>query len=107
MLPNMNPKQMEALLRQMGIKTTQLKAKKVIIELDDSNYIIEEPVVIEISAKGKKSFQIEGEVKVEIPIKEEDVKLVMEQTGCSEEEAKKALKEKGDLAEAILYLKGE
>jgi nascent polypeptide-associated complex subunit alpha len=40
----------------------------------------------------------------EDPLKD-DIKLIMEQTGKSEEEARKALKEtNGDLAEAILKL---
>ena len=37
---------------------------------------------------------------------QDDVKLVMEQTGKSEKEARKALEEtKGDIAEAIMKLK--
>ena len=35
MLPNMNPKKMQALMKQMGIDQQEIDAKKVIIEKDD------------------------------------------------------------------------
>ena len=37
-------------------------------------------------------------------VKDEDIHIVMEQTGCDREEAKQALEEKKDIAAAILYL---
>ena len=52
-----------------------------------------------------KSFQISGQVRTEDKTSEEDLKMVMDQTGCSEEEAKAALeKSGGDIAEAIVAL---
>jgi nascent polypeptide-associated complex subunit alpha len=64
-----------------------------------------------MEAQGQKTFQIIGEPIVktrggdtETTLKE-DIKLIMEQTGKSEAEVRKALKEtNGDLAEAILKL---
>ena len=106
MMPGMNPKQMEKLMKQMGIKSRNIDSSKVTIESEEGNIIVENPQVTEIEMQGQKSFQISGEVRVEENIKEDDVKLVMEQTGCTEEEAKEALKEKeGSIAEAILLLK--
>jgi len=91
-------------MRQMGIKTEQLEATRVIIETSSGRLVVEEPQVIQITAQGQKSFQISGQVRSEAG-SEEDVKMVMEQTGCSEEEAKAALeKTKGDIAQAILML---
>ena len=46
----------------------------------------------------------EREKEAEIEFTEVDVKQVMDQTNCSEEDAIKALEETGDLAEAILSL---
>ncbi len=57
---------------------------------------------------GVKTYQIVGtpeERSIEEPIPEGDVKLVIEQTGVSEEKAISTLKEvNGDLAEAIMKL---
>ncbi len=104
-MPGMNPRQMQAMFRQLGIKTKDIAAKEVIIKTDDGDIIVKNPKVTEIDMKGIKTFQITGEIGVKT-ITEEDVKFVIEQTGVSEEEAKKALEETGDVAEAILRLKG-
>lgn len=103
----MDPKQMKKLMQQMGIKSTDIPATKVIIETDEgSNLVISSPNVVEIEMQGQKSYQISGSVSREDSIKEDDVKLIMEQAGCSREKAIAALKEaKGDIAEAILKLK--
>lgn len=103
MLPNMNPAQMEKLMRQMGIQSKTLEARRVVIEMEDGNLVIEQPHVTEIRMQGQASFQIAGNAVKEERIKEEDITLVMEKTGCTREEAMKALAEaKGDIAEAIL-----
>jgi len=112
MLPSgmggIDAKKMEQMMRQMGIKSRKIEAKRVIIETEEGNYVVSQPEVIEIDMRGQKSLQITGEINFESGIKEEDIKLVMEQTGCSEDDAKKALREaKGDIAEAILLLKKE
>lgn len=100
-----DPRQMQQLLRQMGVKSKMLNAKRVIIECGDSNIVIENPKVMEMDVKGEKNYNISGSIKEESAINEEDVKLIMEQTGASREQAIKALKEKGDVASAIVALK--
>jgi nascent polypeptide-associated complex subunit alpha len=56
--------------------------------------------------QGQKSYQITGNAHTESAISEDDVKMVAEQTGASEENARKALEESnGDIAEAIMKLK--
>lgn len=108
MLPNMNPKQMEKMMSQMGIKSRQLDAGRVIIETENEKIIISEPQVVEITMQGQKSYQISGKVSSEAAIKDEDVKMVAEQAKCSEDEAKEALKKSnGDIAQAIIELKKE
>ncbi|MBU0532592.1 nascent polypeptide-associated complex protein [Candidatus Micrarchaeota archaeon] len=105
MIPGgMDPKKMQALMKQMGIKSEEIPAKSVVIETDSGKLIVDNPQVTQISMQGQKSLQITGEIRVEENT-ENDIKLIMEQTGCSEEEAKAALeKSKGDIAEAILSL---
>ena len=109
MIPGgVDPRKMEQMMRQMGIKQRKIDAKKVVIETDEGNYIVESPDVTEIDMKGQKSLQITGDMKFESGISEEDIKMVMEQANCTEDQAKDALKKaNGDIAEAIIILKGE
>ncbi len=106
----MNPRQMKKLMRQMGIRMEELDGvREVVIKLENKEIIIREPVVTVITAHGERSYQVVGEEEVReiLSIPEEDIKLVMEQTGVDYETAKKVLEEtKGDLAEAIIKLGG-
>ena len=105
-LGGMDPKKMQGMMKQLGIKQEEIDAKRVIIEKSDGGkIIIEEPSVAKITMQGQESWQISGKAKEEEEgIREEDVKLVMEKTGKGEEEARKVLEETGDIAEAILKL---
>ncbi|RLG54946.1 MAG: nascent polypeptide-associated complex protein, partial [Candidatus Hydrothermarchaeota archaeon] len=69
--------------------------------------IIENPQVLKTSLKGEVIFQISGNVK-EKSYSDEDVKLVMEQSGIEDKEkVKRVLEEsKGDVVQAIMKLKG-
>jgi nascent polypeptide-associated complex subunit alpha len=106
MFPGFNPKKMGSIMKQMGINQEEIPASRVIIEKpDNSKIIIENPSVIKVNMQGQDSFQISGDVMEEEAlsrVSEEDVKTVMEKTGCTEQEAIQALEETGDLAEAIL-----
>ena len=113
MFPGLDPKKMNAMMKQMGIVQSEIDAKRVIIECEDKNIIIENPNVSKIKMQGQETFQISGEVHEEEASSSadsedftiEDIKTIVEKTGCSEEDAKKALeKANGDLAEAILSL---
>ena len=107
MLPNMNPKKMQAMMKQMGISQEEIDAYRIVIEkIDNSKIIIENPSVTKIKMQGQESFQISGETREEAEegISEDDVKTVMEKTGATEENARNALEKTGDLAEAILEL---
>ena len=105
MIPNMDPKKMQQLMRQMGINSKEVSAKVVIIETEDGNILIKNPQVTEITMQGQKSFQIAGEVTFEDKINEEDLKLIMEQANCTKEQALDALKKtNGNIAEAIVFL---
>ena len=105
----MNPKQMQAAMRRMGIQQEEMEGvEEVIIKTYDKEIRITEPSVTMITMQGQKTFQIAGNVEETekegaIPI--EDIKLVAEQANVSEEEARQALEEcDGEPAEAIIYL---
>jgi nascent polypeptide-associated complex subunit alpha len=110
MFPGINPKQMQAVMKQMGMSQVEIPTSRVIIEKEDGNKIvINNPSVTKIKMQGQESFQITGDVSdepagVRSIFSEDDIKVVMEKTNCSEDEAKSALEETGDLAEAILKL---
>ncbi|MEK6833285.1 MAG: nascent polypeptide-associated complex protein [Nanoarchaeota archaeon] len=108
MFPGVDPKQMQGMLKKMGISQEDIDASRVIIEkIDNSRIIIENPSVQKIKMQGQETFQIAGDIFEEQgkeEISEEDIKTVMEKTGVSEKKARKALEETGDLAEAILEL---
>jgi len=109
MMPGMDPKQMQKLMKQMGIKSDDIDASKVTIELKDGGrLVIFEPSVVQVEMNGEKTFQIGGKIHEEKDAGEDDIKMVMESAGCSREEAQAALRETGgDIAEAIIHLKGE
>ena len=99
---------MQGMMKKMGISQDSIPAEKVTIEKNDGSLIIiENPQVMKIKMQGETSFQISGDVKevsMEVEISSEDIKTVMEKTGCSFGEAKKTLEKTKDLAEAILEL---
>ncbi|MEM2924889.1 MAG: nascent polypeptide-associated complex protein [Methanocellales archaeon] len=105
----MNPKKLQQMMKQMGIEISEIEGvKEVIIRTIDKEIVFKDAQVTVMEARGIKTYQIIGtpvEKAIEIKIPEADIKLVMEQTGSSEEKARAALIEtKGDLAEAILKL---
>ena len=107
----MNPKQMQKMMKKMGIKTDEIDAVQVIIRCVDKDITIDEPQVVKTIIQGQEMFQIQGKVSesesdVSIDITQDDVEMVMAQTQVSEKKAIDALeKAGGDLAQAILNLK--
>jgi len=104
---NMGTRQMEKMMKQMGIKNEAIDAVEVIIKGKEKELVISNPQVTKITMQGQDTYQVIGEASersVET-FNEEDVKMITEQTGASEEEAKKALEETGDIAQAIMKLK--
>ena len=120
MMPGrMNPRQMQQMMKRLGINVKEINnVEKIIIRTDTKEYIFDDAEVTIMDAQGQKTYQItgrpriverKGEVKEEKEegIPQEDIDLVAEQTGKSKAEAKKALEQtKGDIAEAILKLSG-
>lgn len=111
MFGGINPKQMQGMMKKMGISQEEISSERVIIEKTNGDkIIIENPSVTKIKMQGQETFQIVGEIS-EVSgedsnsISQEDIETVMEKTGVSEETAKETLeRNNGDLAETILEL---
>lgn len=102
-----DPKQMERMMKQMGMNVTNIDAEEVIIRTADKDIIISNPQVSKIKVMGQETFQITGDIteREREDISEDDVDMVAEQAGVSREEAREMLKETGDIAQAIMKLK--
>ena len=111
MFPGMNPRKMQQMMKKMGIQQTEIPATEVIIKSEGKEIVITEPNVAKVNMMGQETFQITGniqekEASSEPEIGDDDVQTVVDQTGASEEDARKALNESsGDIAAAILSLK--
>lgn len=113
MMPGMNSRQMKQAMKRMGMQQEDMPATQVIIRTEDKEYVFDQPQVAKINMMGQQTYQVIGEPQ-ERPldnspdISDDDIKTVTDQTGVSEEEAKKAIHEAdGDLAQAIVNLQGE
>lgn len=108
----MNPRQMKAMMKKMGISTEEIDdIEEIIIRTKTKDLVFKDASVTMMSIQGQKTFQLVGEpeIREKKSVEEEhlsdDIALVMEQAGVSEEEARRALKEcNGQPAEAILKL---
>jgi len=106
MFGGMDPRKMQAMMSQMGIKQTEIDAEEVIIKGKGKNIIIKNPSVTKVNISGQEMFQVLGKAVEEESISDEDIKTVMVQTNASKEKAIEALKKsEGDIAKAILSLK--
>lgn len=113
MLPGVNPRQMQQMMKQMGIQQVDVEATRVIIETPEKRIVIDEPSVARVTMMGQQTWQISGASREEAlsstpEITDEDVETVVDATGVSADEARAAIEEaEGDLAAAIMKLKGE
>ncbi len=105
-MPAISPDQIERLMKQLGIVNEPIEASEVVIKTPTGDIVIKEPEVVKTKIKDKIIFQISGKFEEE-PFSQEDIQLVMEQSGVDDVElVKKVLKEvKGDIVEAIVKLK--
>ncbi len=105
-----NPRKMKQMMKQLGMQMEQIEdVRRIVIETARGNYIFDQAEVSAMTMQGVTTWQIAGAqprfeaLAPDIP--EDDVKLVMEQTGATAETAKSALVDsKGDIAEAILRI---
>ena len=110
MMPGkMNPRQLQQMMKRFGINVKTIEnVEKIIITTDTKEYIFDDAEVTIMDAQGQKTYQIAGNPTIhsrEEDKTNDDIQLIMDQTGKTAEEARKALKEtNGDIAEAILKL---
>lgn len=110
----MNPRQMKQAMRKMGIRNEEMNdVTEVIIRRRSEEIVISNPSVNIMEVQGTKTYQIVGDAEsrplgsssdvVTASFPEEDIDLVMSQTGCDRDAAIAALEESdGQPAEAII-----
>ena len=115
-LGGMNPAKMEKMLKKLNIDMRQLPASEVIIKGETHDIIITEPDISIVKMQGRDVFQITGNIeekskagsKEEKAVDDDDVKMIMEQTGKDKDTVEQALKKvNNDLAKAIMELKND
>jgi nascent polypeptide-associated complex subunit alpha len=120
----MDPRKMKQMMQQMGIDFEELDAQQVIIRTEDEDLVFEDAEVTRMDAQGQQTYQVVGEPEsresgaagsIESAdgaageddedaggIPDDDVMIVAQRTGASEDEARDALRENdGDLAAAV------
>ena len=109
MFPGVNPKDMQKMMKKMGMSQDELSATEVIIRTPDGDIVIKNPQVSKVNMMGQTTYQVVGEeTSTAAAIDDDDVKMVMEQAKVSEDFAKAALEDaKGDVAQAIMLLQQE
>ena len=109
MIPGMNPRKMQQMMKQLGIQQVDIPATEVIIKTEEKTITIRNPSVAKVNMMGQETFQISGEIEEQdnkAAISEEDIKTVMQQANVDRAKARQALEDAdGDLADAIMNLK--
>lgn len=111
-------RQMKQAMKKMGIKQSLVDGvTEVIIRTKDKELVIKRPEVICVEMNGSKSYQVTGEEEERLigadgvakqSFPEEDVQIVMSQTGCDRDKAIAALEAAGGQpAEAIIKIISE
>ena len=120
----LNPRKMKQMMSQMGIDLEEIDAEEVIIRTADEELVFHDAEVQLMDAQGQQTYQVVGEPDTrprgeggsdestaasddsggESEFSEDDVEIVAMRTGVSEDEAREALEETGDLAAAVQKL---
>ncbi len=112
MIPGISQREMQKAMKRLGIKQEEIEADLVIIKTPYKDLIIKKPHVSKVNMMGQETFQITGGITEaesgKAEINEEDIRTVMEQANCTEQEALEALEgSEGNIAEAILKLQNK
>lgn len=122
-MTRMDSRRARRMMKQMGMNMNELgDIKRVILQGDNKEIVIEGPQVTSINVQGTKMYQVAGGRETERKIQaagavedapeeeplvllEEDILLVAQQANVSMEKARAALENSdGDLAHAIINL---
>lgn len=107
MFGGINPKQMQGMMKKMGISQKPIKATKAIFETEEGDMVIENPDITKITMQGQETYQVIGEAVLQEgkQYNEEDIKIVIERSGMDREIVIEYLqKNDGDIAATILEL---
>lgn len=110
MIPGVNPRQVQQMMRQMGMSQEDIDASCVIIKTSKGDLVFNNPSIQKIKMQGQETFQLSGsyelvEDKIEVVISEDDINTVVDAANVSKEVARSALeKSGGDIAQAIVDL---
>ena len=112
-----NDRQMKQAMKKMGLKQESVEGViEVVIKTQDKDIVIKNADVVCIEMNGSKSYQVsgseivmergeDGEAVPAVTFEEDDINIVMSQTGCDRDTAIKALKDAdGQPAEAIMKI---
>ena len=118
----LDPRKMQQMMKQMGIDVDELDAEEVVIRKSDGEELyFENPDITVMDARGQETYQVVGDAETrestgggagdadesgdDAGIPDDDVKLVAQRAGASEDEAREALEATGgDLAAAVQRL---
>ena len=125
-----DPRRMKHMMRKMGIEQEELEGvEQVVIVTHDREIVFDSPEVVAVTAQGQTTYQVSGR-GIERPrgaggapagaaagagappararkYSEDDVQLVMQQTGATEAKVRAALDATdGEVAEAMIRLMG-
>lgn len=111
---NMNPEQMKQAMQRLGIDQEELQADHVEIHLGDKVLRFDNPSVQKVNMMGQETYQVMGSPAEhtsesrDVSIDEDDIRTIMEQTGCDEQQAREALQaEDFDIAAAVMRINDE
>jgi nascent polypeptide-associated complex subunit alpha len=122
----LNPRKMKQMMEQMGIDMEDIDAEEVIIRTDEEELVFTDAEVQLMEAQGQKTYQVVGEPESRAlgsgessdesdsddaggssggAFDAQDVEIVAQRGGVSEDEAREALEANdGDLAAAVADL---
>ncbi len=120
----LNSRKMKQMMEQMGIDIEEIDAQEVVITTPDRKLVFTDAEVQKMDAQGQETYQVVGspelreagaleadadedaeeatEAADDAGVPDEDIELVAQRTGASEEAAREALEASGgDLAAAV------
>jgi nascent polypeptide-associated complex subunit alpha len=121
----LNSRKMKQMMEQMGIDIEEIEAQEVVITTSDGKLVFTDAEVQKMDAQGQETYQVVGSPELreaealeadagddadgeetepvdDAGIPDDDVELVAQRTGASEDDAREALEATdGDLAAAV------
>ena len=115
----LNSRKMKQMMEQMGIDIEEVEAQEVVIRTPDGDLVFSDAEVQKMDAQGQETYQVVGSPELRESggggsesedeqgddgnvVPAEDVEIVAQRTGASEDDAREALEATdGDLAAAV------